>query len=568
MAHKSLRLQHRWTLLLLTLITALGGTLRLIGLPQKGLAFYDEGVLHQEALFTSYLIRFLAQSIWLKVSDTLHGTDFWTCGEQTNLLLDQYAGIPPYDAKPLHWGIVALAIAVFGNADFAGPTSMAIFGILTIPLIFLIGKKLFGTPAGLLAAFLLALNPFHLAYSRQGFAESDSVFFFSLSIYLLLCSFETKQWKWLAGGSAVAGISALANHRYLILGYGIFFSLYAILGLTKKYSFKSLLKGLLLATCSYTGIFLVSELPWYILVLLFKRCGEVLPFETYFEQLLHLYSAQFIPVGFRTEGIFSIFSILWILAGPFHTVLTVTAFLWIIAERKFASGLVVIVWFTLPLIWFSLYALKLSRYLSLVIPAGCLAAAFALASCFNLLSKRMGTFSRRPLIVMLAWIGVVMVGLGSLPQILGILRQASGYPQAFYLLQSTGAPKHFSTQYFLSATYLGKENSRMMPVSIDELRQAYQEGYHYYLVDLQVYFDGYDRWAERLQVLQQITYSTQPRWIVANPIGATPQYPLEHNFDWAETQIMLRALGETGLLTEIRIYDLRDYFGLDKGPSP
>ena len=43
-----------------------------------------------------------------------------------------------------------------------------VFGILTIPVIFLIGRQMISNRAGLLAAFLLAISPMHVHYSREG----------------------------------------------------------------------------------------------------------------------------------------------------------------------------------------------------------------------------------------------------------------------------------------------------------------------------------------------------------------------------------------------------------------
>ena len=43
-----------------------------------------------------------------------------------------------------------------------------VFGILTIPVIFLIGRQMISTRAGVLAAFLLTISPMHVHYSREG----------------------------------------------------------------------------------------------------------------------------------------------------------------------------------------------------------------------------------------------------------------------------------------------------------------------------------------------------------------------------------------------------------------
>ncbi|MDH5550968.1 MAG: glycosyltransferase family 39 protein, partial [Gemmatimonadota bacterium] len=44
----------------------------------------------------------------------------------------------------------------------------AVFGIVAVPLMFLLGKRLFGARAGLLAATLVAFSPWHIYWSQYG----------------------------------------------------------------------------------------------------------------------------------------------------------------------------------------------------------------------------------------------------------------------------------------------------------------------------------------------------------------------------------------------------------------
>lgn len=555
-----------WALLIV--VTLFGATLRFVGLPQRGLAFYDEGVLHQEAIFIRDLVWAFEQSIWLKLSDICKGTNLWVCPDQTRMLLNNTAGISPYDAKPLHWGIVALGITGFGNTDYVGPVCMALFGTATIPIAFLIGKTLSDDKTGLLAALLLASNPMHVSYSRSGLAEADSVFFFSLAIYLLIRGRSTisrNRTIWLMGAGFFGAAAAGANHRWLLLGYAVLLVLLSWYSLLQKRPFRGFLGESAIMTSAYASLLLAYEVPWYIFVLIFKRCGQVLPFETYFEQLTHLYSSQFVPIGLKISDFFVAIPILWILGGPFYILSLLLATAWILlarrARRQFA---VMAIWFLIPLIWFSVYGLKLARYLSLTIPAGCLIIALALSSVpgFLRIPNKHSPSAKRTISFSISAIWLFLLISSSLLQGIKFFQQETGYPYAFRLLRETGAPKHFSTQYYLSLTYLGKENSRMIPVSLEELREGYYDGYRYFLVDLQVYFDGYNQWPERQQVLYEVMNSIEPRWNLGNTIGSTPQYILEHNLDWTESTSFLYTPEKYDLLTEIRIYDLQEYFAL------
>src|ERR1700692_1795399 len=59
-----------------------------------------------------------------------------------------------------------------GQSEFAIRSLSAIFGVLTIPAIYSLAAALSRTRAGAIAAFLLALNPVHIAYSQEARAYS------------------------------------------------------------------------------------------------------------------------------------------------------------------------------------------------------------------------------------------------------------------------------------------------------------------------------------------------------------------------------------------------------------
>jgi 4-amino-4-deoxy-L-arabinose transferase-like glycosyltransferase len=79
-------------------------------------------------------------------------------------------------------------IAVFGLTTTAVRLGAALWGILTIPTIFWIGYRAKNARAGLIAALLLALSPWHLPFSRIGLEISLITFAFTLSMALV--------WEW------------------------------------------------------------------------------------------------------------------------------------------------------------------------------------------------------------------------------------------------------------------------------------------------------------------------------------------------------------------------------------
>src|SRR4030095_613983 len=67
-------------------------------------------------------------------------------------------------------------------------------GTLTILLLYFFARAHFGARAGLLAAFFLAVSPWHLLYSRVGFRTILSPPFAILTVWLFVRALRTGKW--------------------------------------------------------------------------------------------------------------------------------------------------------------------------------------------------------------------------------------------------------------------------------------------------------------------------------------------------------------------------------------
>ena len=91
---------------------------------------------------------------------------------------------------PLGKLIQSIGIAFFGDVPFGWRIMGVIFATLMIPLMYLLGKKLFGTwIGGFSAAFLLTFDFMHFTMSRMGTADTYVVFFSMLSQFFFLIYF-------------------------------------------------------------------------------------------------------------------------------------------------------------------------------------------------------------------------------------------------------------------------------------------------------------------------------------------------------------------------------------------
>jgi mannosyltransferase len=81
----------------------------------------------------------------------------------------------------------------FGDSEFAVRSLSVLFGVLTIPAIYLLGKRLFDRPTGLVAAALLSVHSFHVQWSQEARGYSLLTLLLVVSAYLLVCAMESKE---------------------------------------------------------------------------------------------------------------------------------------------------------------------------------------------------------------------------------------------------------------------------------------------------------------------------------------------------------------------------------------
>jgi len=74
----------------------------------------------------------------------------------------------------------------FGGSEFFVRSLSVLFAIASIPVLYLLGRRLFGSRVGLIAASLLAINAYHIQYSQDARSYSLMVFLCPLSsLYFL-----------------------------------------------------------------------------------------------------------------------------------------------------------------------------------------------------------------------------------------------------------------------------------------------------------------------------------------------------------------------------------------------
>jgi uncharacterized membrane protein len=159
------------------LITGVGALLRFLHLGHRGLWF-------DEAISVG-----IAQLNWL---------------DMRKVLMNREANMTLYYVLLHYWVKV-------GTSEYFLRSLSALFAIATLPLIYLLGKRLIGTRTGIAATALLALNGYHLRYSQEARGYSLVVLLVVVSSLLFVKAVERKSrsvWNWY---TAVSILSVYAH---------------------------------------------------------------------------------------------------------------------------------------------------------------------------------------------------------------------------------------------------------------------------------------------------------------------------------------------------------------------
>jgi len=124
---------------------------------------------------------------------------------------------PVFRAHPLLFQFILAVLFRFGVNDVAGRVVAALIGVATVYLVYRLGSLLHGENAGLLAALILAVMPYHVIVSRQVLLDGPLVFCSTLTLYLLARYAMTERPIWLYAVGVGMGLTFLAKETGIIL---------------------------------------------------------------------------------------------------------------------------------------------------------------------------------------------------------------------------------------------------------------------------------------------------------------------------------------------------------------
>lgn len=163
-------------------------------------------------------------------------------------LLGPTSSVGGFFLGPIYYYLMTPFLWLF-RYDPVGPAVMVVmFGLATIFLVYKIGSEFFGTKAGLIAAFLYAVSPVVVIYSRSSWNPNVFPFFTIASLYALYKAVVTKKiWFFVLAG-ILMGINIQTHYLATFVGVIMFF--YVLL-VNSDYK----LKGLILLAKNYLLMF-------------------------------------------------------------------------------------------------------------------------------------------------------------------------------------------------------------------------------------------------------------------------------------------------------------------------
>jgi len=222
---------------------------------------------------------------------SLYSDEVWSFSAASMGPLGLLSPVASYDLHPPLYYMVLSAFLALGRSEFAIRFPSAIFGTLTIPLAYWLGRRFLDERGGLLVAFLLAISPMHVRYSQEARMYSLIALFATLSLILLLRAMErggVTSW-------ALYGISAaLCLYTHYIAFFVLLTEGVLVLWISMRKGRFGIPKGFLLAGAGA----LASFAPWIYSALIFQVHNTLLAKRSLLMDLIRLpiHFSYFFPI--------------------------------------------------------------------------------------------------------------------------------------------------------------------------------------------------------------------------------------------------------------------------------
>ena len=172
-------------------------------------------------------------------------------------------GFVTVDKPPTGFWLQAASVKIFGYTAFAVLLPQAIAGIGAVLLLYMLVQRTFGSTAGLLASFALAVSPISVVTNRNNTIDSTLIFVMLLAAWAILKATETQHFRWLLLCAVFIGLGFNIKMLEAYLEVPAFAVVY-LLGSREAY-LKKILKllaaGAVMAALSLVWVAIVELIP-------------------------------------------------------------------------------------------------------------------------------------------------------------------------------------------------------------------------------------------------------------------------------------------------------------------
>ncbi|MEU0877983.1 glycosyltransferase family 39 protein [Lentzea sp. NPDC005914] len=262
---------------------------------------------------------------------------------------------PIFRAHPLLFQTLLSVGFLGGVSDLGARLLSVVFGLGTIVLVYLLGNRLYNREAGLVAASILAVMPYHVIVTRQVLLDGPQTFFAVLMFYCVTRYCIDRNGRWLHLAAAAIGLAVLTKEIAVILLFAVvaFFLLRREIRVPSRTILLSAGVALVIVAAYPVSLLFSGRTSTgqnYLLWQLFRRANHSLAF----------YGVEVLP-SFGP-------AVLLLAAGGF----------WFLRRQNSWREVLLACWILVPLGFFEVWPVKGYQYLLLTAPAVALLAARAM----------------------------------------------------------------------------------------------------------------------------------------------------------------------------------------------
>ncbi|HKQ28715.1 MAG TPA: glycosyltransferase family 39 protein, partial [Burkholderiales bacterium] len=280
-------------------------------------------------------------------------------------------GFKYFEKPPLQYWATATAFRLFGTSDWSARLWTGLMALAGVAIAFAAGKRLFGAPAGTVAAALLAASPLYLLYGEFTTLDMGVSVFLAAAIFTFAIAqhrAERHRRGWMLAGWALCALAVLSKGLIGIVLPAATVALYVLVRREWKLLGRlELVRG--------GALFLAIAAPWFVAVSLANT--EFAHFFFVQEHWLRYTTAM----HQRSHPVWYFVPVLAIGIAPwlFAAFAALRSALRPAPREDFSSPLFLAIWCTVVFVFFSASGSKLPGYILPLVPALAVLTAGALA---------------------------------------------------------------------------------------------------------------------------------------------------------------------------------------------